>query len=120
MPKKVFEYIVIPKNQPDRCRDCPLLGLIPADEREKGSKQTHICMAFIHQGGIMAGRFTLSRKSEHDQRHPLHRLCDKKWEIWHDPRRGYSQGKVGIPVEAIVKYRLPFEESLQLSFFRNI
>ena len=35
MPKKLFTPIQLPKEQPDKCENCPLIGKIPEEERGK-------------------------------------------------------------------------------------
>lgn len=79
MPKKIFTPIKLPKLQPDCCMDCPLLGLIPKEEREFGSQETLVCLATHH---AMNARIARSKKSEHTPKHPLKRYCDNDWDRW--------------------------------------
>ena len=44
MPKRLSVFVKLPEQQPDRCQDCPLLGLIPVEMRKHGSKKTHVCL----------------------------------------------------------------------------
>ena len=79
MPKKIFKQVKLPMQQPDRCMDCPLLGMIPAVEREFGSQETLVCLATHH---AMNARIARSKASEHTAKHPLKRWCDDDWERW--------------------------------------
>ena len=53
MPKRIFVKVKLPPQQPDRCLDCPLLGLIPEEERKHNSKKTYVCMKMAK---ALAGR----------------------------------------------------------------
>ena len=44
MPKRLSVMVKLPEEQPDRCLDCPLLGVIPIEKRKHGSKKTHVCL----------------------------------------------------------------------------
>ena len=44
MPKDIFTPRQLPREQPDRCELCPLLGLIPKDERRKGKRERYFCL----------------------------------------------------------------------------
>ncbi len=102
MPKKIFKLIKIPREQPDSCMNCPLLGEIPKSERPKGSQETLVCLATQH---AMSARFARSKASEHTIKHPLNRFCDSDWERWlSEP----YYGNYPIRMVDISKYRDPF------------
>lgn len=114
MPRKSFIPTQLPPEQPDRCADCPLLGLIPKEQRPKGSKETHVCIGTHH---AISGRGILVRKSQRDSHHPLRRPCDSKWEAWMTlPGRTY-----GMPYTHYLLYRMPYEQGQQMKiiFHRN-
>lgn len=107
MPKRVFRKIRIPLEQPDCCASCPLLGVIPKEERPFGTKETHVCIA--RQEAISA-RGILVKKSERDSHHPLKRPCDEFWELWTRlPGSMYP-----MKDEFYMRYRLPYESNQQM------
>lgn len=102
MPKKIYNKIKLPILQPDCCMDCPLLGEIPQEERQRGTQENLVCLGTHY---AMSARAARSKASEHDTKHPLKRSCDGEWERWHQiPYYGE------IPVRAIDinKYRDSF------------
>lgn len=98
MPKNK-EFIKIPINQPDCCADCPLLGAIPENERRPRSQEVLVCLATWE---AMSARFSRSRASTKDAKHPLHRPCDQKWERW---QMAPFNGSYPVPYEAMNRYR---------------
>ena len=89
MPKKNFIKVKIAPVQPDRCTDCPLLGIVPKHQRPKGSLETYVCIPTRH---AMTSRLIRSRVSEAKL-----------------PNREFM-----MPVRAYIEERLPLEASLQL------
>ena len=61
MPKRNFIKVKIAPVQPDRCSDCPLLGIVPKHQRPKGSLETYVCIPTRH---AMTSRLIRSRVSE--------------------------------------------------------
>ena len=107
MPKRNFIKVKIAPVQPDRCMDCPLLGIVPKHQRPKGSLETYVCIPTRH---AMTSRLIKSRVSEADAKHPRHRFCEKMWDAWAKlPNREFM-----MPVRAYIEERLPLEASLQL------
>lgn len=107
MPKRVTVQIKLPEEQPDRCIDCPLLGIIPLEKRRHGSKKTYLC---IPDHKALAKRKTSIRKSDTTRSKPLKRPCDNKWHAWVElPKR-----MLGIRISDYNEYRLPLINSLQL------
>lgn len=100
--------IHLPFEQPDCCFDCPLVGLIPKDYRDKpkGSKETHVCLGTWE---ALSGRGIKVRASKRDVHHPLRRPCDLRWQSWAKLPGGYFM----LPDEAYLQFRLPFEHGLQ-------
>lgn len=105
MPKKNLIKIKIETEQPDCCVQCPLLGLVPKHRLQKGEQETHVCIITRH---ALTARKARSKRSEADAKHPRHRYCDHAWEAWR------QRGFVGIPTQAYIEERLPWEESQQL------
>lgn len=103
MPKRLFHKVLLTADQPDRCADCPLLGILPPDvERPRCSKKTLVCIA---TGVALSKRGSRVCKSQRDGHHLLHRPCDDKWPIWASlPGR-----MLPIKTEYYMKYRLPYE-----------
>ena len=69
MPKKNFIKVKIAPVQPDRCTDCPLLGIVPKHQRPKGSLETYVCIPTRH---AMTSRLIRSRVSESVKRCGMH------------------------------------------------
>lgn len=107
MPKRNFIPIPLPIEQPARCADCPLCGLIPPGQNQ--GKYTHVCCA---TSDALTRRGIAVNAREKDAKHPWHRPCDKWWDNFtqHNPKREY-----GIPVERYFTWRKPYEDTLQLS-----
>lgn len=107
MPRKKIIEIALPAEQPDCCAICPLCGLIPKDQRPRGSKESHVCLATHH---AMSSRGIGVSKSSRDSHHPLRRSCDIKWDAWMQlPGR-----KFGISYAHYLQYRLPYEQGQQM------
>lgn len=105
MPKRNIIKVVINRDQPECCCECPLIGLVPKYRLKFGSKETHIC---IPTRNAMTARLARSNRTEGDAKHPRHRYCDQLWHLW------LQNGFKGIPVQAYQEERLPWEESQQL------
>ena len=79
MTKYLFKKVKLPKEQPDCCAECPLLGLIPKNEMPHGCRETRVCLM---TGDAMTAPFSRSRKSTKDTHHPLKRPCDHNWDLY--------------------------------------
>ena len=101
--------VQLPAMQPDRCRDCPLLGMIPKYiERPKNSKETMICIGTME---AMSKRAADKRASECDSHHPLRRPCDDgKWQMW----MTYPQRRLPVNQSNYKECRYPYEQTLQM------
>lgn len=114
MPPRKIIQIQLPPIQPDRCVDCPLLGIIPKDyPRPKNSKETMICIGTME---AMSKRGARLRVSKRDIHHPLKHYCDSRWDAWMKlPGR-----QLGISTQAYNDYRVPYEPHVQLKIkFHN-
>ena len=108
MPKKLFVMVKLPPAQPDRCLDCPLLGLIPEEERKHNSKKTHVCIRLMK---ALARRKVKIRASDETRTKKLVRPCDKIFAAWLElPKR-----EIGVPVASYNRYRVPLESLQQLT-----
>ena len=108
MPKKLFVMVKLPPAQPDRCLDCPLLGLIPEEERKHNSKKTHVCIRLMK---ALARRKVKIRASDETRTKKLIRPCDKIFAAWLElPKR-----EIGVPVASYNRYRVPLESLQQLT-----
>lgn len=105
MPKITTVHIPILTEQPDCCDQCPLIGLVPKWRLSHGSQETRVCIATRH---AMTARKARSKRSEADAKHPRHRYCDDKWDIWRE------RGFYSISKDAYSQERVPWEESQQL------
>ena len=52
--RKNYISVKLAIEQPNRCIDCPLLGLIPKQQRPKGSKESHVCLELKQVRGTAA------------------------------------------------------------------
>ena len=111
MPKIIFTDIPLVEDEPDRCLDCPLLGLIPKDEREFGRQQSHVCLSTRES---LSERMIKARRTDKDDKHKLDRPCTRAglWQVWQE-----KEAKPGIMVVRAVdynKYRLGYVQSGQM------
>lgn len=83
MPKIIFTDIPLREDEPDRCIDCPLLGLIPERERQYGSQQSHVCLGTRES---LSERMIRARQSEKKNGRKLDRPCSrmKLWQVWQE------------------------------------
>lgn len=108
MPKRLSVKVKLPEEQPDRCLDCPLLGVIPIEKRKHGSKKTHVCLGTYPEIKALAKRKTAIRKSDETRSKPLTRPCDKLWNAWVKlPLRQFP-----LNIQAYNEFRQPYLESL--------
>ena len=111
--------------QPDRCELCPLVGLIPSEDRRKGKRERYYCLGIyeaqtnedgtplLDEDGCQVMSFPrlssrgirVSAKSVREGGHLWHRPCDMTWHSWTT-----LPGMVfGIPTTVYNAYRLPYE-----------
>jgi hypothetical protein len=126
MPKKVYTPRQLPPEQPDCCERCPLVGIIPKEERRSGVRERYYCLGiygpeFDENGNpvtdengcqligfprIKTKGIRNSAKAWKAKGHLLHRPCDNIWDAWMT-----LPGKLlGIPTDTYIKYRIPFEQ----------
>ncbi|MCD8266449.1 MAG: hypothetical protein LUC33_04765 [Prevotellaceae bacterium] len=106
MPRAVFKKIEVPFKQPDRCADCPFVGLIPEGQRLKNGKETHVCLATFD---AMSRRAIYLRKSAKlEDGKTLKRWCDEDWERWRE------EGYLNITHENLKTYRDPYDRTRQM------
>lgn len=125
MPKNIFTPRQLPPNQPDRCELCPLVGIIPKNERRPGKRERYFCLGIYEAEVDGNGEPVLDDNGEQRLSFPrlsskgilvsaaavkagghlLHRPCDYTWDAWMTlPGRVF-----GIPTDVYNEYRLPFE-----------
>lgn len=127
MPRNVFTPRLLGHQPPDRCELCPLVGLIPKEDRREGKRQRFYCLGIYEPEIDANGEPVLNEKGEQQMSFPrlssrlvcqgsakkmkakghlLHRPCDYTWESWMTlPGRIF-----GMPVEVYNAYRAPFEK----------
>lgn len=109
MPKRNLIMVQLPPTQPDCCAECPLVGIIPKEQRRRHSKETHVCIATGH---AITARGIHLRKSKKDSQggRKFTRPCDDRWGAWMTlPYR-----KFGMSYAHYRMYRMPFDEGQQL------
>lgn len=114
MPIKRFVQIQLPMNQPDRCADCPLLGIVPPELRIRNSQETLVCLG---TGEAMTKKGSRVRKSGRDAKHPLTRGCDSLWPLWVT----YPRQEFPVLVERYIRCIQPYRNTLEqfIHFHRN-
>ena len=108
MPKRNFIPTQLAPEQYNRCVDCPLCGLIPANERKQGKRMKYVCLGC----GLkpLSSKGVWIKASNRDSKHPLHRPCDNYWPAWMQLKRR----EFNLSFNLYAKYRLPFEQTVQL------
>ena len=108
MPKRNIVMVQLPSEQPDMCANCPLVGLIPAYMKPKGSQEKYVCLGTNE--ALTAKGIHVSAARRIEQRHPLRRPCDNRWHAWMElPYR-----RLGVPNASYIQCRIPFEQAQQL------
>ena len=127
MPKDIYTPRQLPKEQPDRCELCPLIGVIPKEQQRKGKRERYFCLGIYEaetdgDGNPVFDEFgqqqmsfprlssreaiNVSAKDRKAKGHPLHRPCDDRWAAWQT-----LPGRVlGIPTDVFNAYRIPYEK----------
>jgi hypothetical protein len=108
MPKLTHIDIQLAPEQYDRCADCPLVGLIPEDERKEGKRKKYVCLGVPLKALTSKGIWV--RASRRDAKHPLHRPCDTRWSSW----MSLKARTFHLSTQLYKKYRLPYEQTVQL------
>lgn len=130
MPKVQYIPRKLPPEQPDRCELCPLVGIIPKEERESGKRERYYCLGvydgetddngkpILNKDGYQKLSFprlkskgiNTSAKAVKAGGHKLHRPCDLLWNAWMTlPDRLF-----GMPINTYTNYRLPYEKEQQV------
>jgi len=125
MPKKIYTLIQLPREQPDKCKFCPLVGIIPDDERRSGMRERYYCLGvydtmkdddgnpILDEDGneqmnfprLKTKRIDVSARKVKEGGHLLHRPCDLRWQGW----MTLQDRQFGMPVNVFIKYRQPYE-----------
>lgn len=111
MPKIIFTDIPLHEEEPDRCMDCPLLGLIPREERQYGRQQSHVCLGTRES---LSERMIKARRSEKDAKHKLDRPCTAAnlWQVWQEKEP--LPGVMRVRTVDYNRYRLAYVQSGQM------
>lgn len=111
MPKIIFTDIPLHEEEPDRCMDCPLLGLIPKEERQYGRQQSHVCLGTRES---LSERMIKARRSEKDSKHKLDRPCTAAnlWQVWQEKEP--LPGVMRVRTVDYNRYRLAYVQSGQM------
>jgi hypothetical protein len=131
MPKDVFTPIELDERKPDRCELCPLVGIIPKEQREKGKREKYWCLGILKQvkdehgnpilddNGVELHTFprlssrsvnNVSARDRKEKGHPIHRPCDATWPTW----MTLQNRTLWIPSAVYTAYRIPFDREQML------
>lgn len=126
MPKDIYTPRQLPREQPDRCELCPLVGIIPKDQQRKGKRERYFCLGIYEaetdeQGDPVLDQYgqqqmsfprlsskgiIVSARKVKEGGHLLHRPCDYTWQSWM-----MLPGRVfGMPTDVFNAYRIPYEK----------
>ena len=104
MPIRPFYSQPVPPKKPDRCKDCPFLGIVPQAKRKKGSKLTMLCMATMK--AISHESISISEEERRGTKHPHNRPCDGKYHVWLE----YPRGIFPLSKQVYRDCRVPYEQ----------
>lgn len=125
MPRNLYTPRQLPREQPDRCELCPLVGIIPKPERRPGKRERYFCLGIyeadtdengepvLDANGCQQMSFprlsskgiTVSAAAVQRGGHRWHRPCDYSWDSWMTlPGRVF-----GMPTDVYNTYRIPYE-----------
>ena len=105
MNKKI--KIQLPSEKPDKCANCPLLGMIPKELKSKDKKDRFKSYICIGTKEALTKKFIYLSASERDKFHKLHRPCDYFWKIWQE----FPLRKIEIDASYYTTFILPYEQS---------
>ena len=104
--------IKLPNQQPDRCKDCVLVGIIPEVYRQRGVRQSYCCLGVFPHEALTSKGIEVSASDKQKTGHLLHRPCDDRWEAWmQEPNHVFH-----LSLESYKLCRLPYERRCQLAF----
>ena len=93
MPKAKFIEVQLAPERYDRCKDCPLCGLVPENDRKGDYKYVCLCT------------FNGMTQDEISESNPNNQYCANRWDVLMKlPKRKYR-----LRQEFYAKYRVPFE-----------
>ena len=99
---------------PESCERCPLIGIIPKEQRVAGLRQSYCCLGVwpyepLTSKGIGVDVEDKRRKTGHIK----HRICEDRWETWYTSTPDHT---VQISKDGYRFCRLPYEGRQQLAF----
>lgn len=119
MPKTPYKQVELPPKQPDQCKRCPLLGLRPKEELERGKRESFCCLGYFADGGfptISSKGIKSSAAAYKAKKQKLHRPCDDVWDMWMtlDGRR------LSITRDAWLERRRPYELEMERRHYMDL
>ena len=110
MPRQNIIKVQLPAEQPDTCAQCPLIGVIPKEQRKEGVRQSYGCLGTME--ALTSKGIHSSAEAYRSMGKKLHRPCDSRWNAWQQlPGREF-----GISYQSYLQCRLPYEQRQQLVF----
>lgn len=132
MPKNIYTPRQLPPEQPDRCELCPLVGIIPKEQRREGKRERYFCLGIyeaekdetgapiLDAEGMQRLSFprlstksiSVSARRVREGGHVHHRPCDMTWDAWMQlPMRVF-----GMPTDVFTAYRIPYEKEQMIKY----
>ncbi len=109
MARQAIVKMKLTLEQPDTCSVCPLLGLIPKNQRREGARQSYVCLGVLGEALTSKGIHS-SASAYRAKNRKLHRPCDGRWDAWTQ----LPGMEFGISNTNYLQYRLPYEQGCQL------
>ena len=98
--------------QPDCCAACPLIGIIPEEHRQHGTRQSYCCLGTYPHEALTSKGIDVSAEAKRKTGRLLHRPCDDRWETWWQQ----PDHAICISKDSYRLCRLPYESRQQLAF----
>lgn len=100
------------QEQPDCCSRCPLIGIVPEEFRQRGTRQSYCCLGVYPHEALTSKGIDVRASDRLKTGHKLHRPCDDLWDIWWQE----PDHCVKISKDSYRYCRMPYENRQQLAF----
>lgn len=98
---------------PECCEKCPLIGIIPKEHRQRGTRQSYCCLGVWPHEPLTSKGISVDVEDKRKRTgHITHRVCEDRWETWWQQ----PDHAVNISKDSYRFCRLPYESRQQLEF----